>query len=197
VYDWLLDRSFILTWASLIALFYIAMLAGSALYHTSPLGVREQVVSFVREYYESRVPEGYLNPLVFFTVILINNSVVVVIATLLSITLLAPLLIMIANGLIVGFIISLSAEIGGVAGGGLSYLSIYLSIAPHGVIEIPAIALASSAFSIAFRRGLKTFLSSLPSILLLSLSMIFVAALVESTVTIILATIVARLTWMW
>lgn len=197
MYDWLLDRSFILTWASLIALFYIAMLAGSALYHTSPLGVREQVISLVREYYESRVPEGYLNPLVFFTVILINNSVVVVIATLLSITLLAPLLIMIVNGLIVGFIISLSAEIGGVAGGGLSYLSIYLFIAPHGVIEIPAIALASSAFSIAFRRGLKTFLSSLPSILLLSLSMIFVAALVESTVTIILATIVARLTWMW
>ncbi len=193
MYNWLLERTFILTWASLVLLFYVAMLAGSIAYHFSPASFREQIASFIMEYYETRVPRPAFNPLALFILILVNNSMVVIISLLLSITVVFPILVMIVNGVIVGFVVSLTAfEI--LVGGSPSYLTLYMSLAPHGIIEIPAIALASSAFSVAFTRGFRAFISSLPGILLLSLSMILIAALIESTITLILAALTTYIT---
>jgi stage II sporulation protein M len=197
MYTWILERNFVITWASLVILFYIATLAGVIQYHIAPEGLRDSIASWIREYYGSRVPDSELGPAIIialFAVILINNMVVVIVAGLLSVTIVVPLLIMLVNGLLVGFVVPLASDMGGVFGGGYSYISIYLSLAPHGVIEIPAIALASSAFAIALTRGFRVFISSLPGILILALSMIAVAALVESTVTVVLSALVAYIT---
>ncbi len=196
MYTWILERSFVITWISLVTLFYIATLVGSLLYHAAPETIKEQIVLWISEYYESRVPSLTLNPIVLFMVVLINNTVVAIVAWLLSITVVVPLLTMLVNGLLVGFIVSLVASLGGAAGGGYNYLSLYLSLAPHGIIEIPAIALASSSFAIALTRGFKRFISSLPSVLILALIMIAIAAIVESTITIILAMIATYIAWM-
>jgi uncharacterized membrane protein SpoIIM required for sporulation len=196
MYTWILERSFVITWISLVTLFYIATLVGSLLYHAAPETIRERIVLWISEYYESRVPSLTLNPIVLFMVVLINNTVVAIVAWLLSITVVVPLLTMLVNGLLVGFIVSLVASLGGAAGGGYNYLSLYLSLAPHGIIEIPAIALASSSFAIALTRGFKRFISSLPSVLILALIMIAIAAIVESTITIILAIIATYIAWM-
>jgi uncharacterized membrane protein SpoIIM required for sporulation len=196
MYTWILERSFVITWISLVTLFYIATLGGSLLYHAAPETIKEQIVLWINEYYISRVPSLTLNPIVFFMVVLINNTVVAIVAWLLSITVVVPLLTMLVNGLLVGFIVSLVASLGGAAGGGYNYLSLYLFLAPHGIIEIPAIALASSSFAIALTRGFKRFISSLPSVLILALIMIAIAAIVESTITIILAMIATYIAWM-
>ncbi|MCC6044304.1 MAG: stage II sporulation protein M [Desulfurococcaceae archaeon] len=196
MYTWILERSFVITWISLVTLFYIATLVGSLLYHAAPETIKEQIVLWISEYYKSRVPGLTLNPIVLFMVVLINNTVVAIVAWLLSITVVVPLLTMLVNGLLVGFIVSLVASLGGAAGGGYNYLSLYLSLAPHGIIEIPAIALASSSFAIALTRGFKRFISSLPSVLILALIMIAIAAIVESTITIILAMIATYIAWM-
>jgi len=196
MYTWILERSFVITWISLVTLFYIATLVGSLLYHAAPETIREQIVLWISEYYKSRVPSLALNPIVLFMVVLINNTVVAIVAWLLSITVVVPLLTMLVNGLLVGFIVSLVANLGGAAGGGYNYLSLYLFLAPHGIIEIPAIALASSSFAIALTRGFKRFISSLPSVLILALIMIAIAAIVESTITIILAMIATYIAWM-
>lgn len=196
MYTWILERSFVITWISLVTLFYIATLVGSLLYHAAPETIKEQIVLWISEYYISRVPSLTLNPIVLFMVVLINNTVVAIVAWLLSITVVVPLLTMLVNGLLVGFIVSLVANLGGAAGGGYNYLSLYLFLAPHGIIEIPAIALASSSFAIALTRGFKRFISSLPSVLILALIMIAIAAIVESTITIILAMIATYIAWM-
>ncbi|MEM1712421.1 MAG: stage II sporulation protein M, partial [Acidilobaceae archaeon] len=88
------------------------------------------------------------------------------------------------NGAIVGFIISLTN-----INMGLSYPAIFILLAPHGIIEVPALALVSSVFIAFFIGGLKLFISILPRVIVTSLIMIFVAAIIESTVTLMLGLI--------
>lgn len=185
-YSWLLERSFVISWILFITIFYVSSIAGSIFYHVLPVELKEQISSWIRSYYESRIPHGAFNPLTLLVIILVNNSVVAILTWLLSITIVFPLIVMTVNGLLVGFITTLVV----VSQTFSSYTTIFLSLAPHGVIEIPALALVASAFTLIFIRGFSEFLSAMPGILVLALIMIAIAALVESTVTVIAASAV-------
>jgi len=183
MYSWLLDTSFLKAWVVFLILFYIASLLGASVYLLLPEDLRVRIESWIREYYE---PSVGLNPVTLFLFILVNNSVVVILTWLLSITIVFPIVVIAVNGFIVGFVVPFAIRAGESLGSNMDYITLFLTIAPHGVIEVPAIALVSSAFIIAFTRGFGKFLSSMPGILVVALAMILVAAAVESTISLLL-----------
>jgi len=186
MYSWLLDASFVKAWVVFLILFYIASLLGASVYLLLPEDLRVKAENWVREYYESRIPSVGLNPVILFLIILVNNSVVVILTWLLSITIVFPIVVVAVNGFIVGFVVPFTIRASEGLGFNVDYITLFLTLAPHGVIEVPAIALVSSAFIIAFTRGFGKFLSSMPGILVVALAMILVAAAVESTISLLL-----------
>jgi len=186
MYSWLLDASFLKAWVVFLILFYIASLLGASAYLLLPEDLRVRVESWVMEYYE---PSVGLNPVILFLIILVNNSVVVILTWLLSVTIVFPIVVIAVNGLIVGFVVPFAIRAGESLGFNVDYITLFLTLAPHGVIEVPAIALVSSAFIIAFTRGFREFLSSMPGVLIVALAMILVAAAVESTISLLLGSI--------
>lgn len=183
LYDWLLESGYVAAWIFFLVLFYIALVAGNVAYYVMPEELRERLALSIREYFESRILQVGPNPLLLFIVIFVNNALVTIITWLLSITIIVPVLVVAINGLLIGFFIPLLFDL---RIGDVSYLYLFLTVAPHGVIEIPAITLAASVFTLVFFRGFKGFLSALPGVLLLAIIMILVAAVVESTVSLLL-----------
>jgi len=189
MYSWLLDTSFVKAWMIFLILFYIASLLGASVYLLLPEDLRVKAENWVREYYESRIPSVGLNPVTLFLIILVNNSVVVILTWLLSITIVFPIVVIAVNGLILGLVVPFTIRASESLGSNVDYITLFLTLAPHGVIEVPAIALVSSAFIIAFTRGFREFLSSMPGVLIVALTMIIVAAAVESTISLLLGLI--------
>jgi len=189
MYSWLLDASFLKAWVVFLILFYIASLLGASAYLLLPEDSRVRVENWVMEYYESRIPSVDLNPVTLFLNILINNSVVIILTWLLSVTIVFPMVVITVNGLILGFAVPFAIRASESLGFNVDYITLFLTLAPHGVIEVPAIALVSSAFIMAFTRGFREFLSSMPGILIVALAMILVAAAVESTISLLLGLI--------
>ncbi|MEM2223168.1 MAG: stage II sporulation protein M [Acidilobaceae archaeon] len=176
----MLDSRLIYAWVLLTLIFGLFAVIASAVY---PL-FKGSIEDFISSFIESRLPGPSINPFLILSLILVNNSIVVIVVGLLSITVLVPLAVLAFNGAIVGFIISLTND-----NMGLSYPAIFILLAPHGIIEVPAIALVSSVFIAFFIGGLKLFISILPRVIVTSLIMIFVAAIIESTVTLMLGLI--------
>ncbi len=176
VFRVLLDPYIYKAWMFLTGLFGVILMIASSAY---PL-YSGLVESLMRELM-GKMPSGDLNPLLLFPFIVVNNSIVIIVTLLFSFTIIVPFLVIAVNGVVVGF---LSAY---VANMGYKYLTIFAYIAPHGVIEVPAVALAASSFIVVFTRGLGKLPENAVSIFIIALIMILVAALVESTVTLALA----------
>ncbi|MFN4045890.1 MAG: stage II sporulation protein M [Acidilobaceae archaeon] len=177
VFRVLLDPYIYKAWIFLTVLFGVVSIVASAAY---PL-YSSLAEGLAREF-SGKMPFTGLNPLMLFLFIVVNNSIVIIVTLLLSFTIIVPILVIAVNGAVVGFISAYVADLG------YRYSTVFAYIAPHGVIEVPAIALAASSFIVIFTRGLKRLPEDVVRIFMIAFIMILVAALVESTVTLALAT---------
>ncbi len=131
-------------------------------------------------------------------IIYLRNLSVALILVLTSITVVIPLFIIALNGMIVSAIIMgmldslLTANVlANVTPGGLSVF-IVSSLAPHGMIEIPTITISASTIAI-LPRGLGRLAKSAKGVLYIASANLLAAAIIESTITLILALFVAAL----
>jgi len=123
-------------------------LAGLAAGLRAPPQLVEQVVGLLREFV-GRVMAP--NPIELMARILLNNLRVVAIAALTSPLVVAPLLIALANGVVLGITLAY-------ASGRLPWALAVLAVAPHGVVEIPALLYSVAActdFGLALWRRLR------------------------------------------
>jgi len=111
--------------------------------------------------------------------IFVNNLIVALRDALLSFTLVVPALDMVFNGVVVGYVVALAAaELGQHA----SPLLMYMLLAPHGSVEVPAIAVAAAPaawITLGVGAVLRRALSYLP----VAAVMLAVAAAAEVMVT--------------
>jgi len=132
----------------------------------------------------------YLLPILIF----VNNTIVAISITILSVTLIWPLFNVTMNGAIVGYVIasSLLGDAGGLLGQEMGDAARFLFavLTPHGSVEIPAIALAAStAFYVVDKlRGEPVSLGQVfRRNLLATVLMLAAAAILETTISIVFA----------
>jgi len=165
-----------LPWAvtAYLTVFSVASLL-AALYPglADPLrGVVEGAVENVEQV--AQAPWAALPLLIF-----VNNLLVALRDALLSFTLVVPLLDMILNGVVVGYVVALAAaELGEHA----SPFLVYSLLAPHGSLELPAIAVAAAPAA-WITRGLRPVLAAAIRNLPVVAVMLAVAAAAEVAVT--------------
>ncbi|ADL18561.1 hypothetical protein ASAC_0153 [Acidilobus saccharovorans 345-15] len=121
-------------------------------------------------------------------IIFAKNSLTDIMDFVLMITMVFPIFVVVLNGGLVGFVSVYTLPIHG------SSLAIFYFLAPHGVIEIPAFSLVASSMVLIFKRGLSKAYSVAFSMLVLSVLLLVVAALMESSVTILTGSFVQALT---
>ena len=142
----------------------------------------------VEDLTQSMLPLGSLPPAVLFVVIFLNNAIKSFLAIVLGIAIaIPPLIFLCFNGFIIGAVVSVLQS-------RISNVLIIASLAPHGIIEIPAIVLAAALglkvgfesirFLINRRSNIKVQLrQSLVIYTKWILVMLFVAALIETFAT--------------
>ncbi|MEB3859688.1 MAG: stage II sporulation protein M [Desulfurococcales archaeon] len=189
-------------WVASLLVFAVPMIASSILYEEiagSPLG---EAVSEALSDLERRASwlQDIENPAAraaaVFALILANNVIVAVIMAASSVTLLIPVGVLAFNGVMVGYV--MGAFLRGLTGTveaqaaavEPSTIDLFVALTPHGIIEIPALALIAApllaAGKIGYVEAVKTSISLLP----VTLALLAVAALVESTITVILLALV-------
>ncbi len=130
----------------------------------------------------------YLLPVVIY----LRNLSVSVILAVTAVTIIIPFLIIIINGIIVALVISaLPSQIAEISPylvdePGKYALFIYASLVPHGVVEIPTIVLAAAVMAY-LAKGIRTLGRKIPSALYIASANLMAAAIIESTVTFVLA----------
>lgn len=179
--DWvdevLLDDSLLPSVVLGITVFSLAALAYLAFPDLAPRDLVESSASQIEEIAEEF---KYMLPLVIF----VNNAIVALRDLLLSATIILPYLDIAFNGLVVGYIVGeVVAEAFAEAGVELGPLFVVNSLAPHGALEIGAIAVAASTGLSLLRRPRPPFRRVLRRNLYLALSLLLVAALAEVFVT--------------
>ena len=168
----------------LLAVFLLSSFGGYAAGVHSPGGAL-QAVKRIMEHMGSLSDSSFQNFVRIFT----NNSMVALLMFVSGLFFgLGPWFITAFNGLVVGLVVFVVHDLRG-----LPMTKVLLALVPHGVIEIPALAIAGVAgitwyvelakgegeAAERFRRG---FLKGL-KLYLLSVALLFVAALVEAYVT--------------
>ncbi|WP_297419741.1 stage II sporulation protein M [Thermococcus sp.] len=168
----------------LLAVFIVFSFVGYAVGSHSP-GEALQAVKRLIEHIGPPSDSSFHNFMKIFT----NNSMVALLMLLSGLFFgLGPWFIMAFNGLMVGLVVFVAHRTGG-----LPMFKIILALVPHGIIEIPAIAIAGVAgitwyLEIArgegnaggrFKRGMVEGFK----LYLLSVALLFIAALVEAYVT--------------
>ncbi|MDP8002706.1 MAG: stage II sporulation protein M [Caldisphaera sp.] len=124
----------------------------------------------------------YLLPFVIFG----NNIKTAIITWLSSLTIIIPILIVAFNGGLVGFVLPLALQTQPTEP---SLVMFYLLV-PHGAIEIPSVTLVASTFILMVNKGpLKMYKSSF-GLLILSIILLAVAAVIESFLTRVIASMV-------
>ncbi|MEN3000195.1 MAG: stage II sporulation protein M [Acidilobaceae archaeon] len=178
--DLVLDRAFVYAWIGLTALFGLSATLSSALYFSYGGQFGDLVEGLVAERVELLeelpLPQGLL-----FLAIFSNNATIALLSAALSFLLVVPLLVIMLNGALVGFLLSAtSVEASSL---GLPSAAAYFLLVPHGVLEVPALSLASSAFVglLGGRRYVRFVVASS----LLALTMLLCAALVEQVLIIL------------
>lgn len=130
----------------------------------------------------------YLLPVVIY----LRNLSVSVILAITAVTIIIPFLILVINGIIVALVISaIPSQIAEISPHlvdepGKYALFIYASLVPHGVVEIPTIVLAASVMAY-IANGIRTLGKKIPSALYIASANLMAAAIIESTVTFVLA----------
>ncbi len=169
----------------------------------SPLGVVvERALEGVRE--RARSVEGFENALAriaaTFALILANNVLVALVMALTSVTVVVPIAVIAFNGVLTGYVIGTivgeppAGPEGQLLARDVSSIGVFAALTPHGVIEIPALALLAAPLLainvLGYKEAVKTCFSLVPVVIVL----LAVAALVESTITLIGLGIVQAIT---
>ena len=182
--DWDYSRGF---WRFVVGLLLI-FLAASFLGYAYSLHNPENTLRIVRKLAEhmGSPPSSDVHT---FLKIFANNSMVALLSTVSGLLFgLGPWLIMAFNGFIAGLVVGFVTETGK-----YSFTQTLLGLMPHGVIEIPALAIAGAAGVIwyreivsgegsgteRFKRGMRKALTMLA----LSVLLLLIAALIETYVT--------------
>jgi stage II sporulation protein M len=121
-------------------------------------------------------------------IIFAKNSLTDIIDYALLITIVFPFFVIVLNGGLVGFVSVYTLPLHGNA------LAIFYFLAPHGVIEIPAFSLVASSMVLFFKRGIGRTYALAFSLLVLSVLLLVVAAIMESSVTLVVGSLVQALT---
>ncbi len=130
----------------------------------------------------------YLLPVAIY----IRNLSVSVILAVTAVTIIIPFLIIVINGIIVALVISaIPSQIAEISPHlvdepGKYALFIYASLVPHGVVEIPTIVLAAAVMAY-LAKGIRVLGRRIPSALYIASANLMAAAIIESTVTFVLA----------
>jgi stage II sporulation protein M len=178
----------------LFALMALLYAAGVALGLKAPEQLAETVIEEARRLVES-IFTG--NPLELALRIFLNNARVALLTALLSPLVVAPGLLVLANGFVLGIALTYAA-------GRLGWAAALAAVLPHGVVEIPALLLAAAAstsLGAAIWRALlgrgkaqwRRELWSFAKAIALSLLLFAAAALIEAIVTPALVSLVRRL----
>ncbi|MGC9072114.1 MAG: stage II sporulation protein M [Acidilobus sp.] len=174
-----INRRLRLTWYLLIVVFGLSAAFVVAFYKDIMSTALGQY--FVNQTQQIRQIASYVNvstgtyaflPAIIFA----KNSLTDVLVYALLVTLVFPIIVLIFNGGLVGFVSVLTLPEHG------NSLVIFYLLAPHGVIEIPAFALTAASMSL-LRKGVGSMYSKGFGLLALSVFMLIVAAIVESTLT--------------
>jgi stage II sporulation protein M len=92
----------------------------------------------IGDFTQSLLPLGSLPPAALFAVIFLNNAIKSLLAIVMGIAIgIFPVIFLCFNGFIIGAVVSVLQS-------RISNILIIASLAPHGIIEIPAIVLASA-----------------------------------------------------
>lgn len=171
--DVVLDKTFAYAWIGMTALFGLSATISSALYFS----YEDQLKGLVEGAAErAEVLEGLPLPReLFFLAIFLNNAAIALLSSALSFMIVVPLLVVVLNGALVGLLlsaVSVEAPLGPLLNAGAYFL-----LVPHGVLEVPALSLASSAF--VGLLGGRRYVQFVVSSSLIALAMLLHAALVE------------------
>ncbi|MCS7144094.1 MAG: stage II sporulation protein M [Archaeoglobaceae archaeon] len=121
---------------ALSALFLLSCYFGYLLADLYPEFARREI-EILKEFLKSITSEE-ISPVAIFIIIILNNSIKSFVAMVLGVLLgIVPILFVITNGLIIGVFANVFGE-------EIGTFSFILKIIPHGILEIPAIILASS-----------------------------------------------------
>ncbi|MEM2727400.1 MAG: stage II sporulation protein M [Archaeoglobaceae archaeon] len=165
---------------ALSALFLLSCYFGYLLAGVYPDYARREI-DIMKEFLK-RFTGEYIPPVAIFIIILLNNSIKSFVAMVLGVLLgVAPILFVMINGVIIGIFANIFGE-------EIGTLSFALKILPHGILEIPAIILASSYgvwLGIMFVRDRKNIdkhmRHAIDRFVKIVLPMLIVAALIETT----------------
>ncbi len=131
-------------------------------------------------------------------IIYLRNLSVALILVLTSVTVVIPLFIIALNGMVVSAIITgmlnsllTTNMLADITPGGLSVF-IVSALAPHGMVEIPTITISASVIAI-LPRGLGRLAKSAKGVLYIASANLLAAAIIESTITVLLALFIAAL----
>jgi stage II sporulation protein M len=173
------NRSLRLVWYLLIVVFGVSAVLVAVFYNSlqssvlgSYMANETQQIKEVAGYFSNSSSLYALLPVIIYA----NNSLKDVIMYALLIVLVFPPLVLIINGGLVGYVSMLTLPIHG------NSLVVFYYLVPHGVIEIPAFSLTAASI-VLIRRGVGAMYYRAFPLLVLSLTLLIVAAIVESTVT--------------
>jgi uncharacterized membrane protein SpoIIM required for sporulation len=186
----ILDRRVIITSIILIIIFTLSALAGLAFADkivSGPIGdtIKREVKGL--EKYRN---VGPLTPLYIYT----NNLRVSLIMDVLYPTIIVPPLLIAINGIVVGLLptgllVEPSFKMEGLSPGDMGLLY-YALLVPHGMLEITTIVLVGSLIASGYSGCIRGVLSRMVRRFILALINLSVAAIVESTVTLVVAVII-------
>ncbi len=174
------NRNMRFTWYAVIVVFGVSAILAVVFYRNIASSLLGQY--FINETQQIKQLANYVNvtgPLyvVLPVIIFAKNSLTDLIAYGLLVTLVAPIGVIIFNGGFLGFVTAITLPYHG------NVLVEFYLLAPHGVIEIPAFSLTVASISL-LRKGVDYMYFKGFSLFLVSLVMLLVAAVFESTVTI-------------
>ncbi|MEB3773451.1 MAG: stage II sporulation protein M [Desulfurococcales archaeon] len=172
-------------WVYMILLISITMTLSTLFYPVlASTRVGDVVERQIEELFEKAESVSGPDPVGLAALIFLNNTMILLLMALLSPTIVAPILIGMYQGLVVGYIIPALLE-GGFINSQVGYgpVVIYYGLSVHGVIEIPAIALALSPLLGVFRQGLRRTITYVFKLVPYSVLLLVIAAVIESVVT--------------
>jgi len=172
-------------WIYMILLISVTMILSTLFYPTlSSTRVGDVVERQIEELFRKAESVSGADPLGLAAMILLNNTIILLLMALLSPTIIAPILIGMYQGLVVGYIIPVMLE-GGLNNSQALYgpVVLFYGLSVHGVIEIPAIALALSPLLGVFEQGFKKTIIYIFKLVPYSILLLVIAAVIESVVT--------------
>lgn len=189
--EYLLDKSLMSKTLAILIVFSIIMTLSSVFWQelaNTPIG--DYAESGSQDIQQAAESFSGIRYLIIPLYIFIRNSIVSIISGVLGVTIIVPISIIVTNAMIIGYVIydaimsGLHIEIGAPS------MLITAALVPHGSIELPAIAISASValYLIDILRSRRVDLARvIKRNLILSLTMLVFAALIEAFITPLIA----------